>query len=81
MAQEERTAEFTLTFRVGSEEYSKTYSLSEIRALVDKGESPFARNIACALCCAKRAGSGACYARCLDDGQCCDGGTDNCRPA
>ncbi len=32
----------------------------------------------CALCCYFKQGFGACLARCLVDGQCCDGGTTNC---
>ena len=35
-------------------------------------------NWQCALCCAHKAGFGACLARCLLDGQACDGGTHNC---
>lgn len=34
--------------------------------------------LACAICCAQKAGSAACYVRCLDDGKCCDSGATNC---
>jgi hypothetical protein len=34
--------------------------------------------IACALCCSQKSGFAACMARCLYDGQCCDGGLSNC---
>jgi len=32
----------------------------------------------CGLCCLPKAGFGACVARCIVDGQACDGGTTNC---
>lgn len=34
--------------------------------------------LACAICCSQKAGSALCYARCLDDGKCCDSGATNC---
>ncbi len=34
--------------------------------------------VTCALCCSQKAGFAACMARCLYDGQCCDGGLSNC---
>jgi hypothetical protein len=34
--------------------------------------------IKCALCCSQKKGFVACMARCLYDGQCCDGGLRNC---
>lgn len=36
--------------------------------------------ISCALCCSQKSGFAACMARCLYDGQCCDGGLSNCNP-
>jgi len=36
------------------------------------------KNILCAAKCAPKAGYVACLARCLLDGQACDGGIDNC---
>ena len=36
--------------------------------------------LSCALCCSQKSGFAACMARCLYDGQCCDGGLSNCNP-
>lgn len=36
------------------------------------------RNLLCAAKCASKAGYAACLARCLLDGQACDGGLSNC---
>ncbi len=36
--------------------------------------------LSCALCCSQKSGFAACMARCLLDGQCCDGGVSNCNP-
>lgn len=36
------------------------------------------RNLLCAAKCAPKAGYAACLARCLLDGQACDGGISNC---
>lgn len=71
--------EIILTFRAGKEEYSKTYTLSEVKAMTAGGAAPFASELGCALCCSQKAGTAACIARCLVDGQCCDGGTQNCQ--
>ncbi len=32
----------------------------------------------CVICCEGKAGFGACLARCLADGKCCDSGQRNC---
>ena len=40
-----------------------------------------ASELGCALCCSKKSGYAACVARCLLDGRCCDGGTNNCEDA
>ena len=39
------------------------------------------KKIKCATACVRKAGYGACVARCLLDGQACDGGLDNCSSA
>jgi hypothetical protein len=43
-------------------------------------KAAFTDYISCALCCSQKSGFAACMARCLYDGQCCDGGLSNCNP-
>lgn len=66
----------TLSVTSGTETYSRAFTVGELRAM---GKAPLASEIACILCCSKKAGTIACIARCLIDGKCCDGGTTNCQ--
>lgn len=65
-----------ITFAHGGEEISvylsvKGKSASDLKQLSGN-------YLACALCCSQKSGFAACMARCLLDGQCCDGGVSNC---
>jgi hypothetical protein len=44
------------------------------------GVNTLADKLSCILCCSQKSGFGACVARCLVDGQCCDSGLRNCTP-
>lgn len=55
-------------------QFLKSKKRSDLLQMLSDPGSP----LACAICCAQKAGSGACYIRCLDDGKCCDSGATNC---
>jgi hypothetical protein len=72
-----------ITFEVNGEKFGFFIAASTLRSkkrsdllkVIAEGEgSP----VACAICCAQKAGSALCYVRCLDDGKCCDSGATNC---
>lgn len=61
-----------ITFEREGEAVSIFVARDDLRNLADR--------LACIICCSRKAGFGACVARCLLDGQCCDGGISNCTP-
>lgn len=68
----------------GQTVFSESYDLDALEKSMASDEqnmqADWARRLKCALCCRTRMGFVACFARCLFDGQCCDGGVSNCRP-
>lgn len=71
--------ELEIVFKANGESASIFISDSDLRTLnKNSAVQIMADKIACALCCYGKAGFGACMARCLVDGQCCDGGVSNC---
>jgi hypothetical protein len=71
--------ELKITFEKGGESASIFIPLSKLRK--GKGMDDAQRilgEVACGICCAHKKGFAACFARCMDDGKCCDNGATNC---
>jgi hypothetical protein len=66
--------------KITFEKDNETISVYIDPAKVKPGSIKIQDYIGCALCCSQKAGFAACMARCLLDGQCCDGGVRNCTP-
>lgn len=64
-----------ITFEAGGESVSIYVDPSELN---DSSRKQLMSEFSCALCCTRKSGFAACMARCLLDGMCCDGGTNNC---
>ena len=67
-----------ITFEKDGEAVSIYMDPSQLTA--SGGVNALADRVSCILCCSGRSGFGACVARCLVDGQCCDSGLRNCSP-
>jgi hypothetical protein len=68
-----------ITFEVSGDDYVLYVKESAITTM-DKNDiiNALKSQLECALRCSSKASFGACVARCLLDGQVCDGGVDNC---
>lgn len=69
-----------ITFEVNGEKYTVCIGA---KSLVDTTKDDLLKImndwLSCSLCCYKKAGFGACMARCVSgDGKCCDSGATNC---
>jgi hypothetical protein len=71
-----------ITFESNGEAVSLYVNLKELagKTATEKAGA-LASELGCALCCSRKSGFAACLARCLYDGRCCDGGTNNCEDA
>lgn len=64
--------------------YNESYDAEKLAAELEKDEARvvllWARRIKCLVCCRNRPGFSACLTRCLNDGRCCDHGTEEQTP-
>lgn len=71
-----------ICFKLKGEEFSMFISQESLKSV---GRSGFLvameSELACTFCCSGKQGFGACMARCLDGGKCCDNGQTNCEEA
>ncbi|HSI64266.1 MAG TPA: hypothetical protein VLE43_14155 [Candidatus Saccharimonadia bacterium] len=61
--------------------YNESYDAEKLAKELQEDEANtillWARRIKCLVCCRKRPGFSACLTRCLNDGRCCDHGSEN----